>query len=159
MINNDVPPKKVANPCDTPSRLAIPGRIPTNASNIAPGKCDPIHDRSNIIRCWLTWLYTRNKTVVSLQVFCHLLRIKYQSCVQESKRNNHNRINNHVTNICMISKISCPSCPPVWKPVKIVGRNMIACAKMIGITPAAFTFNGRNCLAPPNCLLPTICFA
>ena len=38
-------------------------------------------------------------------------------------------------------------------------RNMIAWAKMIGITPAAFTFNGRNCLAPPNWRLPTICLA
>ena len=26
--------------------------------------------------------------------------------------------------------------------------NMIACAKMIGITPAAFTFKGIHCLAP-----------
>ena len=30
---------------------------------------------------------------------------------------------------------------------------------MIGITPAAFTFKGMYCLAPPYCLLPTILFA
>ena len=36
---------------------------------------------------------------------------------------------------------------------------MIAWAKMIGITPAAFTFKGIYCLAPPYCLLPTILFA
>ena len=30
---------------------------------------------------------------------------------------------------------------------------------MIGITPAAFTFKGIYCLAPPYCLLPTILFA
>ena len=28
------------------------------------------------------------------------------------------------------------------------GTNMIACAKMIGITPDAFNFRGINCLAP-----------
>jgi hypothetical protein len=38
MINNDVPPKKVEKPCVTPSFCAIPGKIPTNASNTAPGK-------------------------------------------------------------------------------------------------------------------------
>ena len=36
------------------------------------------------------------------------------------------------------------------------GKNMSACAKMIGITPAAFTLSGRYCLTPPVCLLPTI---
>ena len=30
---------------------------------------------------------------------------------------------------------------------------------MIGITPAAFTFKGMYCLAPPYCLLPTILLA
>ena len=30
------------------------------------------------------------------------------------------------------------------KPENIVGKNKIACAKMIGITPEAFTFNGKK---------------
>ena len=34
--------------------------------------------------------------------------------------------------------------PSPVKPVKMVCKNKIACAKMIGITPAAFTFNGRK---------------
>ena len=29
------------------------------------------------------------------------------------------------------------------KPARVMGRNMMACAKMIGITPAEFTFNGK----------------
>ena len=36
---------------------------------------------------------------------------------------------------------------------------MMACAKMIGITPAAFTFKGRKLRVPPYCLLPTILLA
>ena len=36
---------------------------------------------------------------------------------------------------------------------------MIACAKIIGITPAVFTFKGIYCLAPPYCLFPTTRFA
>jgi hypothetical protein len=48
-------------------------------------------------------------------------------------------------------KILAMPCP-VSKLVKekSVGRNMMACAKMMGITPEAFTFSGRNCLAPEN---------
>ena len=42
---------------------------------------------------------------------------------------------------------------------KDMGRNMMACAKMMGITPAAFTFRGIYCRTPPYCLLPTIRFA
>ena len=38
MINNEVPPKKVLNPCVTPNFCANPGKIPTKAKNIAPGK-------------------------------------------------------------------------------------------------------------------------
>ena len=45
------------------------------------------------------------------------------------------------------------------KPANVNGINMIACAKMIGITPAALTFNGIYWRAPPYCLLPTILFA
>ena len=30
---------------------------------------------------------------------------------------------------------------------------------MIGITPAAFTFKGINCLTPPYCLFPTTLLA
>ena len=44
-------------------------------------------------------------------------------------------------------------------PTRVIGMNMIAWAKIIGITFAAFTFKGMYCLAPPYCLLPTIFFA
>ena len=47
----------------------------------------------------------------------------------------------------------------VENPTIVIGMNINACAKMIGITPALFTFKGMYCLAPPYCLLPTILFA
>ena len=40
-------------------------------------------------------------------------------------------------------------------PTNAIGINMIACAKMIGITPAVLTFKGIYWRAPPYCLLPT----
>src|SRR5512135_2039662 len=49
--------------------------------------------------------------------------------------------------------------PEFEYPAMIIGSIMIACAKMMGITPAAFTFRGIYCLTPPYCLLPTILFA
>ena len=53
-----------------------------------------------------------------------------------------------------------PLCSPVLeKPTIEIGINMIAWAKMIGITLAAFTFKGIYWRAPPYCLLPIILFA
>ena len=49
--------------------------------------------------------------------------------------------------------------PPVPYRANESGRNMIACAKIMGITPAALTFRGIYCLTPPYCLLPTILLA
>ena len=37
------------------------------------------------------------------------------------------------------------------KPAKVIGINIIACANIIGITPAALTFNGKYCLAAAIC--------
>ncbi|CAI8200352.1 MAG: Uncharacterised protein [Flavobacteriaceae bacterium] len=53
----------------------------------------------------------------------------------------------------MSLKLVCIHCPTEdsfikLTPPKKLGTNMIACAKMIGITPEAFNFNGMNCLAP-----------
>ena len=42
------------------------------------------------------------------------------------------------------------------KPATVMGINIKACAKMIGITPAAFTFRGMYWRTPPYCLLPTM---
>ena len=47
----------------------------------------------------------------------------------------------------------------VEKPTKVIGINIIAWAKIIGITPAVLTFKGIYCLAPPYCLFPTTRFA
>ena len=44
-------------------------------------------------------------------------------------------------------------------PNKVTGINIIACAKIIGITPAALTLIGTYCRAPPYCLFPIILFA
>ena len=33
------------------------------------------HDRIYILSCILTWFYSRNKTIISLHIFCHLVRI------------------------------------------------------------------------------------
>ena len=42
-----------------------------------------------------------------------------------------------------------------WKNEAIVlGMNMIDCAKMIGMTPAALTRSGRYCVLPPICFRP-----
>ena len=49
--------------------------------------------------------------------------------------------------------------PELENPASDIGINIIACAKMIGITFAAFTFRGMYCRAPPYCLLPIIRFA
>ena len=42
------------------------------------------------------------------------------------------------------------------KPAIVIGTNISACAKIIGITPAAFTLSGMYWRTPPYCLLPTI---
>ena len=49
--------------------------------------------------------------------------------------------------------------PSELKPAKAIGINMMACAKMIGITLAAFTFKGMYWRTPPYCLLPWMRFA
>ena len=49
--------------------------------------------------------------------------------------------------------------PELENPASEMGMNIIACAKMMGITLAAFTFSGIYCRAPPYCLLPIIRFA
>ena len=41
------------------------------------------------------------------------------------------------------------------KEAIVLGMNMIDCAKMIGITPAALTRSGRYCVVPPNTFRPT----
>ena len=38
----------------------------------------------------------------------------------------------------------------VENPAKVMGINIIACAKIMGITPAAFIFKGIYCLTPAN---------
>ena len=47
----------------------------------------------------------------------------------------------------------------VEKPAKVIGMYIIACAKMMGITPAALIFNGIYCLTPPYCLFLITVFA
>ena len=49
--------------------------------------------------------------------------------------------------------------PWLEKPTIEIGINMIAWAKIIGITLAAFTFKGIYWRAPPYCLFPMILFA
>ena len=44
---------------------------------------------------------------------------------------------------CMLSAHS-----DLESPAKAAGTNIIACAKMIGITPAELSFRGMYCLAP-----------
>ena len=44
-------------------------------------------------------------------------------------------------------------------PAMIIGSIIMACANIIGITPAAFTLRGIYCLTPPYCLFPTILLA
>ncbi len=55
-----------------------------------------------------------------------------------------------------INDVQKPPPSPAENRARVSGMNMIACAKMIGITLAAFTFSGMYCLTPPYCLLPTM---
>ena len=77
MISNDVPPKKVENPCVTPKRCAIPGKNTYKCQQNSTGKSDLIHHTANIICCWLTRFYTWNKPIILFQVISNLLGIKY----------------------------------------------------------------------------------
>ena len=45
--------------------------------------------------------------------------------------------------------ISCMNAESGKSVANVAGTNMIDCAKMIGITPAAFTLTGRYWVDPP----------
>src|SRR6516225_2451834 len=67
-------------------------------------KRDLIHHGSNEISSGLSRLYTRNKTIVTLQVISNLFWIKYQGRVQKGKCNDDDRIDDHVKKILRIGE-------------------------------------------------------
>ena len=50
---------------------------------------------------------------------------------------------NEVISINFAKKFDAPEALSDNKPVKVEGINISACAKIIGITPAPFIFNGK----------------
>ncbi len=46
---------------------------------------NPIHDRCYIVGRRLTWFYTRDKAVITLQVISHFSRIKNKGCIEVRK--------------------------------------------------------------------------
>ena len=82
---------------------------------------DAAHNGVNILSRLLTRFHTRNESVVQLQVLCHLNRIDDDRGVEIGVK---------------------AEASEALKPTIAIGINMIACAKMIGITFAAFTLRG-----------------
>ena len=58
--------------------------------------------------------------------------------------------------LSMKARVKALALSEAEKPASAIGINMIACAKMIGITFAAFTLRGIYWRTPPYCLLPTM---
>src|SRR5690348_12574628 len=81
--------------CNT-QPLRKPWQDTYNSKKECSRESDLIHNSTNIICRRLPGLNAGNKTIITFQVFAHLLRVEYQRRVQEGKTNNHHSINHHV---------------------------------------------------------------
>jgi len=102
---------------------------------------DPGHGRIQEVSSGLTGTDTGNITAFALEIFRNLQRIELRGDPEKVERHNQQTVSNQIT-AGVIVEPACQRCP-----VEIfnTGRGiiMIAPAKMIGITPAKFTFKGR----------------
>ena len=97
-------PKELSKPCANTKQLSKSRKNSNNGKEECPREGNSIHDRVNIVTSLLTRLYPGDKTIIALEVFCHLRWVNSDCSIEVGKEQDQDGKRKVVPEACVIRK-------------------------------------------------------